>query len=494
MATASTRPGVSPPATRLTPDLVKVIGVVVLGTVVIQLDGTMVVVAVDTLRREFAAPVATIQWVLTGYLLAMAVVIPLSGWAVDRFGAARVWMVALAGFLTGSLLCGLAWSAPSLIIFRVVQGLGGGLLLPLAQTILAQAAGPQRLGRVMAAMGLTTLLGPVLGGVLVAVPGWRSIFLINVPVCLAGLIAARRVLPRKHTACHTGRIDLLGVALLPPGLVAVVYGLSAAGAHAGFTAPGVLVPVLVGIILLVGFTVHALRRHIVAPLIDLRLFAARAFAASTAVLVLLNAALIGELLLITLYFQHVRGADALHAGLLLAPWGVGLAVGLTVAGRLTDRLNPRPLAVTGVILATAGMVIYTQAGPATPELTLSAALLITGAGFGAALVPATATAYRGLAPAQIPQATSTARCLQQLGGSLGAALLAVVLPRQTTPAAGTHPAALATAYEHTFWWAAALTAAALVPALLLPRPLPDRRPRHRRYTVTSRRPGRSSQT
>src|SRR6201991_2269800 len=177
----------------------RVASVVVLGTIMSILDTTIVNVAIETLGRELGAPLSTIQWVATGYLLALATVIPLTGWAMERFGGKKAWMTSVALFLCGSALCGLAWSSTSLIAFRVLQGFGGGMIMPIGQAILAQAAGPERMGRVMSVIGVPTLLGPILGpvigGVIVDNVSWRWIFFVNVPVGVVALVLAARILP-----------------------------------------------------------------------------------------------------------------------------------------------------------------------------------------------------------------------------------------------------------------------------------------------------------
>src|SRR3954451_22198041 len=197
--------------------------VVVCGAVMTILDSTIVNVALERLGLVFDARLSTIQWVSSAYLLAIAAVIPLAGWAVDRFGTRRVFMTAVAAFAAGALLCGLAWSAESLIAFRVLQGLGGGMVMPVGMTILAHAAGPDRMGRVMALVGVPMLLapalGPVVGGALLDSGSWRLIFFVNLPVGALTLALAARVLPRE--APVPTRIDLLGAALLSPGLAAL---------------------------------------------------------------------------------------------------------------------------------------------------------------------------------------------------------------------------------------------------------------------------------
>ncbi len=187
MTSQITQPG-QHPARQLPPSLVKIIAVVMLGALMMQLDMTMTTIATKTLVHDFHSTLTTIQWVTTGYLLAMAATIPLAGWALERFGARRVWMTSISVFLLGSVLCGLAWSPGSLIAFRVLQGLGAGMVLPVGQAVLVQVAPAEKFGRVMAAMGVPAMVGPVvgpvLGGVLVTSLSWRWIFYINVPVCL----------------------------------------------------------------------------------------------------------------------------------------------------------------------------------------------------------------------------------------------------------------------------------------------------------------------
>jgi EmrB/QacA subfamily drug resistance transporter len=217
--------------------LMLVASVVVLGAIMSILDVTVVNVAINTLANDFDTSLSTIQWVATGYTLALATVIPLTGWAAERFGTKRLYMTSITLFVTGSVLSGCAWSAESLIFFRVLQGLGGGLLMPAGMTILTQAAGPQRVGRVMAIMGVPMLLGPIvgpiLGGWLVDSFSWRWIFFINVPIAIAALTATVRVLPKDVSRPGT-RLDWLGLCLLSPGLALLIYGLAQSSSSGGF--------------------------------------------------------------------------------------------------------------------------------------------------------------------------------------------------------------------------------------------------------------------
>jgi EmrB/QacA subfamily drug resistance transporter len=470
--------------------------VVVLGTIMSILDTTIVNVAIDTLGRELHSSLSTIQWVATGYLLALATVIPLTGWAMERVGGKRMWMLSVTLFLVGSTLCGLAWSVESLIAFRVLQGFGGGMILPIGQAILAQAAGPQRMGRVMSVIGVPTLLGPVLGpvigGLIVDNFSWRWIFFVNLPVGAVALILAARILPAADARRSRPALDVRGLLLLSPGLAALVYGLSEFGIKGGFDDPGVLVGIIAGAVLLVGFIVHA-RRAGGQALIDLALFRDKAFAAASGTTLIFGVSLFGAMFILPLYYQVVRGQGALGAGLLLAPQGLGAACAMPAAGRMTDRLGAGRIVPFGVIIAVAGTAVFTQLSADTSFALLGISLFVRGIGLGLTMMPSMAAAYQTLDRPAVPRATTAINIIRTIGGSLGVAILSVVLERQIAAQLGgaagdlgavraggasshvTDP--LAQAFGTTFWWAVGLTALAMIPALFLPRhPAVARRP------------------
>jgi EmrB/QacA subfamily drug resistance transporter len=465
-----------------------VAGVVIVGMIMSILDTTIVNVALDKLSQELNSPLSTIQWVSTGYLLALAVVIPLAGWLSERFGSKRVWMVSIALFGAGSALCGLAWSDVSLIAFRVLQGLGGGLILPVGQSVLAQTAGPSRMGRVMSVVGVPILLGPILGpvigGLIVDNASWRWLFFVNVPIAVVAMALAHRFLDADVGRADAGRLDWAGVALLSPGLAAIVFGLSEMESQAGIGAPIAVGPIVAGVLLVALFCRHALRTA--RPLVDLRLFGSRHFSSAAATTFLLGAGLFGALLVLPLYYQVARGEGSLTAGLLIAPQGVGAAMAAPFAGRLVDRIGGGRVAVFGCTLMTLATAPLAFIGASTSYLVLAGVLVLRGVGLGSAMMPSMAAAYGRLERAQVPRATGVLTALQRIGGSIGTALLAVVLQHQTrvllassggasggllapvTPTVRAQIAdPLATAFAHTFAWAAAMSAAAIVPAALL---------------------------
>jgi EmrB/QacA subfamily drug resistance transporter len=453
---------------RLPRDLLSLAFTLMPGAIMVGLDATMVNVALETLARDFETSIATIQWVSTAYLLALAMVIPLSAWGIERFGARPTWVTAIVLFTVGSVLCGFAWSAGSLIAFRVVQGLGGGLIVPAMQTILARAAGPALLPRVIAAIGvpamLAPVLGPALGGLLVSHTSWRWIFYINVPICLVALLLTTRVAMPDTRAEAGSRLDVRGLLLLSPAVTAIVYGLAQAGVHGTFADGRVLAPVGVGVALLLVFGVHALRRAD-QPIIDLRLFKARSFSGSSGVIFFFSMAMLGSAFALPLYFQQVRGEDALHAGLLLAPQGLGFGAALVASSRLSDRIGPRPLILAGLAATAISTFALTRLAADTSYVYIGAATFLSGVGIGSALVPAMAGAYRDLHESAIARATSAIRIFQQLGGSFGIAVLAVVLQQEIDGHGGI---AFAGAFAHAYWWALGFTALALLPTLWVP--------------------------
>jgi EmrB/QacA subfamily drug resistance transporter len=473
--------------------LLAIASVVVLGAIMSILDTTVVNVAINTLSRDFKTDLATIQWIVTGYTLALATVIPITGWAADRFGTKRLYMLSIGLFLAGSALSGAAWSAESLIIFRVLQGLGGGMLMPAGMTILTRAAGPQRVGRVMAIIGvpmmLGPILGPILGGWLVDDFSWRWIFFINLPIGAIALFMSLRILPKDEPS-SSERFDTLGLALLSPGLALMIYGLAESASSGGFGATEVWAPALIGAALTVGFVFHALRTpH---ALIDLRLFKNRVFAVASGTLVLMIISVFGGMLLLPLYLQAVRGESAFDSGLLLAPQGIGAMIAMPIAGMLTDRTGVSKIVLPGLVVLAASTVGLTQLAGDTSYWQLSGILFAMGVGMGFSMMPLMSGALQTLRHAQIARASTSLNIIQQVGASVGTAVMSVILTNALTDRLGggggsaesglgqsgaNLPAqvreTMAGAFGHTYWWAAALIVPAILAALLLPRNKPE---------------------
>ncbi len=462
-----------------------VCSVVIIGGVMSILDMTVVNVALDRLTAEFEAPFSTIQWVVTAYTLALAAVIPVTGWASDRYGMKRIYIGAVAAFTVGSVLCALAWSLGSLIAFRVLQGLGGGMVLPVITTIVTKQAGPHRRGRVMGILGVPLLaapvFGPILGGWLVDSVSWRAVFMINLPIGLLAMALAQLVLDRdRPQPAH--KLDWLGMVLLSPGLTLMIFGFAESPAH-GFGALRTWLPILAGLLLIVLFCVHSWRSPV--PLIDVKTFVHTRAGAAAATVLLLGAALFGVLLLAPVYFQVARGTSALESGLLVAPQGAGAMVAMPIAGWLSDRYGPFWLPAAGIPLLIVGTLPFTLLTATTSLALLCAFNALIGFGMGIAFMPAINAAMNSVPERAIARTSTAMNILDQAGASIGAAVLSVVLAAALPRVAGGGGVAagtgrgdarrealatpLAEAFASTFAWALAALVAAMVPALLLAR-------------------------
>ncbi|MFJ4094485.1 DHA2 family efflux MFS transporter permease subunit [Kitasatospora sp. NPDC089913] len=444
----------------------RTLAVVITGSVMSVLDMTIVNVALRSLSEELHAPLTTVQWTATAYTLALAAVVPTAAWAMGRYGARRTYLTALTLFTLGSLLAACAWDVGSLIAFRAVQGLGGGLLTPVGMAMVMRTADRARLGRAMALLGLPVLAGPVagpaLGGWLLDTASWHWIFLVNLPVGAVALVLAARLLrpdpPRPATPAPP-RLDVPGLLLLSPGLALLLYGLARSGDQGDVTAPGTLVPALAGAVLVAAFVRRALTAD--HPLLDLRLLRHRTFAAGVGTLALFTGGYFGSMLLAPMYWQEARGLSATAAGLLGAP--VGLAVGVTmqVASRRIDRVAPRHLVRLGIAVGALGMALTAlQTGTeGVPAWRVVGAAMLMGVGAGTTLMPTMTTATRDLPDDRLAAASTALSINSQVWASVGTALLSVLLS-----SCGTDPAG----FRGTYAVAAVLLALALVPASFLP--------------------------
>jgi EmrB/QacA subfamily drug resistance transporter len=416
------------PPTRLDAAVLKIAGVVVLGAIMSILDITVVSVALPTFQAEFDASYAEVAWTMTGYTLALATVIPLSGWAADRFGTKRLYMLALLLFAGGSALCATAGSIEQLVTYRVIQGLGGGMLMPLGMTIMTRAAGPQRIGRLMAVLGIPMLLGPIggpiLGGWLIEAASWHWVFLINVPIGAVALVYAHFALPKDNPQ-PSESFDFLGMLMLSPGLALFLYGVSSLPGAGTITATKVWVPMLTGAALVIGFVLYSFKpRH---PLVDLRLFRNRNLTIAAISLFVFVVAFMGAGLLFPSYFLQIRGQSTLHAGLLMAPQGLGAMITMPIAGTLADRIPVGRTVPFAMALIAAGFFTFTQVGTDTPYLLLCGSLFVMGLGMGGTMMPIMTSALRTLSTPEVARGSTLVNILQQIGGSIGSATMSVIL-------------------------------------------------------------------
>ncbi|MCV7200343.1 DHA2 family efflux MFS transporter permease subunit [Mycobacterium angelicum] len=399
--------------------------------VMVSLDTTVVNVAQRTFVDEFSSTQAIVAWTSSGYTLSLAAVIPITGWAANRLGAKRLAMASVLLFTFGSLLCALASNITQLVAFRAVQGLGGGIVIPLQLIILARAAGPARLARVMTISNITVLMppifGPILGGWLISSFGWQWIFLINIPVGALVLALAVSVLPSDDSSSAES-LDVLGIIVLSPGLVLLLYGLSLLPERGTVRDPHIWVPMTIGVMLIAAFVLHVLRRADHA-LIDLRLLKNRPVAAANGTRFVFAVAFFGSSLLFPAYFQQVLGKTPFQSGLLLIPQSLAAAVAIPIVGRLTETRGPRGVVLAGTAATVVGMGIFVY-GMSREHVHLTmllAGLATFGAGSACMMVPVSWSAVYTLNSSEVAHGSTLFNVTHTVAASVGAALMSVML-------------------------------------------------------------------
>ena len=454
-------------ADKLPAQVWKVASVAILGSLLAQIDSTVVNVSLSALASDLHSTLATIQWVTSGYLLALALLMPLNGWLVDRFGTKKLYLWCFGAFTLASALCGAAWSAQSLIGFRVLQGMAGGLLAPMAQLVMAQVAGRQ-MARVFGYVAVPVLLGPILGpvaaGAILEHLTWRWLFLVNVPIGIVALVLAVLFLPRGEARTETRPFDLVGFLYLTPAMVLFLYGADHLETHSGqaFLA--------IALVLFALFLRHASRKGGQA-LLDLKLFRTGPFPTSAQSQFLWNGLNFATQMLLPLYLIRVCGRTPGQVGLLLLPLGVGMMAVYPAIGRLTDRFGIRNVAVCGsavMLLSTIALISLAHHGLAGPVFVIT--LLLRGAGQGAIGVPTITAAYSGVPKSELPMATTTLNIVQRLGGPTLTTVAATFLAWRLR--LGQSPHSTSTAFVSSFVLLGLLHIFLLVSSMRLPQVLP----------------------
>jgi EmrB/QacA subfamily drug resistance transporter len=402
----------------------KITTVAVLGSFLAQLDATIVNVSLSSLAVDLHSSLTAIQWVTSGYLLALALMLPLNGWLVERIGAKSLYLWCFSAFTLSSALCGLAWSANSLIAFRILQGMSGGLMAPMAQMMMARAAG-KHMARLMGYAAVPILMGPILGpviaGAILQHASWRWLFLVNLPVGVLAIVLAVLFLPNDREETRSRELDLPGFALLSPGLVLFLYGSDHLGERIGLAA------LLVSVILLTFFFRMAGHKGDRA-LIDLRLFKRKTFSASATTQFMSNGISFAGQMLIPIYLIRACGKSPSATGWLLAPLGVGMICSYPWIGALTQRFGTRKVSAGGAFLAFAATLPFIWLASHGVVLTvLACALFVRGIGLSAVGIPSISAAYASVRKQDLPMATTSLNIVQRLGGPTLTTLCATFL-------------------------------------------------------------------
>lgn len=453
---------------RLPAQVWKVASVAILGSLLAQIDSTVVNVSLSSLAADLHSTLVTIQWVTSGYLLALALLMPLNGWLVDRVGTRRLYLWCFSGFTMTSALCGMAWSAGSLIGFRILQGMVGGLLAPLAQLVMAQAAG-RHMARVFGYVAVPILLGPILGPVIAGAIlqhfSWRWLFLVNLPVGALGLVLAVLFLPRDTGHPERRAFDFQGFLLLSPALVLFLYGADHINRPAGRLYVGV------GLLMAAVFVRVALRKGRQA-LLDLNLFCKGVFPISAQTQFLQNGIVYATQMLLPLYLIRSCGRSPAAMGLLLLPLGLGMMIVYPMLGWLTQRFGIRRVATSGSILSLLTAIgLALLAHQHAVGQVFAVTLLLRGVGQGAIGVPSISAAYSGVPKNELPMAATTLNIVQRLGGPTLTTFLAAFLAWRM--GFGSSPEATSGAFFLSFALLGLLHMLLLISTSYLPRVLPS---------------------
>ena len=436
----------------------------ILGALPPILDSTIVNVALNSLKDVFKTDLSVVQWAVTGYVLAMGIAVPFSGWLIRKIDGKNIYIGAIVLFLIGSLLSGLSWNVQSLIVFRVLQGFAAGILLPLLSTLAVQLAGPDNLGKLMSMVGIPVvfapIIGPVVGGLIIQYLPWQWMFFINLPLGIVGIICLQWKLPKFEAYDKSAKMDWPGVLLLAVTSCSLIYGLIEVTKAVDRTMG--IISLAIGLLALLAYVFYALKRKGKA-IVSLDLFRSKNFSAAFISLFLAGFATNGPMLLLPMLFQNVRHLSVIMSALWLIPQGAGMLIARPQIGKLVDRIGARFVVLPSILVTLIGTVPFIFFNASTSQWIVWAVLLLRGAGVGGITVPLMADCYVGLDKSQIPTASVATRIIQNIGGAFGSALLATVVSVVFTK----HVANLTIAYHAGFITSVIFMLIGIVPALFL---------------------------
>ncbi|MBH8607791.1 MDR family MFS transporter [Thermoactinomyces sp. CICC 10521] len=403
---------------------------IALGAIAPMLDSTMVNIAVDQLSKEFNTTLDTIQWAITGYVLALAMAVPLSGWLMNKFNGKKIYIGTVIAFGVTSVLAGISWDISSFIFLRILQGFSAGIITPLMSTLLVKTAGPENLGKVMAIVSTPMIfgpiLGPVIGGLIVQGASWQWIFFINVFIVLIAAPLMMRTIPEFEPFNRDSKLDVFGMINLSLMSAALIYGITKAADHASFNNGETIRWMGIGLVLAAIYLgYNRIRKN--QTVLPMNLFAHKSFLASSIGLFLANIAVMGPMLILPLFFQNFRYFTAIEAALALIPQGLGMLVTRPFIGKMIDKVGAKYVVMVSLVLSLIGSVPLIFITDQTSMIWISVVLFIRGTSFGGIMLPLTSDAYTGLDSRQLPEAGVGINIIENLGSSFGSAVIATVV-------------------------------------------------------------------
>ncbi|WP_088816521.1 MULTISPECIES: DHA2 family efflux MFS transporter permease subunit [Listeria] len=412
---------------------------IALAAIAPMLDSTMINIAVDQFNLEFHTTIDIVQWGITGYVLALAIAVPISGWLMNQFNGKKVFIGAVIAFGATSVLAGISWNITSFIFFRLLQGAAAGIITPLMTTLLVKTAGPKNLGRVMAIVStpmiLGPILGPVIGGVILQFASWHWLFFINVFVVGIAVPLMNRSLPDFQPFNKASKLDVLGILTLSLFSAALIYGITKAASYQTFYNKETLIWLTIGCISALAYVINnqLKKNRTVVPLV---LFKYKSFAASSAGLFLANIAIMGPMFILPLFFIHLHHFTTIEAALALIPQGVGMLITRPFIGKMIDQVGAKSVVFISLALSILGTLPFVFVTEQTSMVWLSIFLFIRGLSVGGINLPLMSDAYTGLKDEQIPEASIGVTITENLGASFGTAIIATAVAavmQGTTP-------------------------------------------------------------
>lgn len=403
---------------------------IALAAIAPMLDSTMVNIAIDKLNKDFNTTLDTIQWSITGYVLALAIAGPVSGWLMNKFNGKKIFIGAVIAFGVTSVLAGISWNISSFVFFRLLQGFSAGIITPIMSTLLVKTAGPENLGKVIAIVSTPMILGPILdpviGGFIVQVASWHWIFFINVFIVLIAVPFMMKTIPDFKPFNKDSKLDVFGVINLSLMSATVIYGITKAARHASFNNSETILWMGIGLSLaVIYFIYNRIRKN--QTVLPMNLFAHKSFTASSIGLLLANIAILGPMLILPLFFQNFRHFTAIEAALALIPQGVGMLVTRPLIGKMIDKIGAKYVVMVSLVLSLIGSIPLIFITDKTSMIWISIVLFIRGTSIGGINLPLTSDAYTGLDSKQLPEASIGINIIENLGSSFGSAVIATVV-------------------------------------------------------------------